>query len=115
MAKGRLGLGLGALVIAFSIGATAPASAEFFGCNDKPSKVVYSYAGKPRGTVARTSYASARHTHELSAQSSRPRITVHPRTTSPGPNAKRHCRSWLAKEYRVSGTVIVPRMQCWWQ
>jgi hypothetical protein len=40
---------------------------------------------------------------------------VHPRTRFPGPNAKRYCRSWLAKEYRVSGTVIVPRMQCWWQ
>jgi hypothetical protein len=45
----------------------------------------------------------------------RPRITIHPRTSHPGPNAKRYCRSWLAKEYRVSGPVIVPRMQCWWQ
>ncbi len=43
------------------------------------------------------------------------RIIVHPRLSYPGPNAKRYCRSWLAKEYRVSGTVIVPRMQCWWQ
>jgi hypothetical protein len=40
---------------------------------------------------------------------------VHPRLSYPGPNAKRYCRSWLAKEYRVSGTVIVPRMQCWWR
>lgn len=45
----------------------------------------------------------------------RAQIIVHPRTRFPGPNAKRYCRSWLAKEYRVSGTVIVPRMQCWWQ
>jgi hypothetical protein len=45
----------------------------------------------------------------------RPRIVIHPRTSQPGPNAKRYCRSWLAKEYRVSGPVIVPRMQCWWQ
>ncbi len=44
-----------------------------------------------------------------------PRIVIHPRTSHPGPNAKRYCRSWLAKEYRVSGPVIVPRMQCWWQ
>jgi hypothetical protein len=44
-----------------------------------------------------------------------PRITIYPRTMHPGPNAKRYCRSWLAKEYRVSGPVIVPRMQCWWQ
>jgi hypothetical protein len=33
----------------------------------------------------------------------------------PGPNAVRQCSSWLAQEYRPSGTVIVPRMRCWWQ
>jgi hypothetical protein len=33
----------------------------------------------------------------------------------PGPNAVRLCRSWLAPEYRASGTVIVPHMRCWWQ
>lgn len=55
-------------------------------------------------------------TVELSAQTTRrPRITIYPRRTSPGPNAKRYCRSWLVKEYRVSGTVIVPRTRCWWQ
>jgi hypothetical protein len=51
---------------------------------------------------------------ELAAQS-RPRITVHPRRVHPGPNARRYCRSWLAKEYRVSGPVVVPRMRCWWE
>jgi hypothetical protein len=49
---------------------------------------------------------------DLSAQS-RPRVTIYPRHLSP--NAKRQCRAWLAKEYRVSGTVIVPRQQCWWE
>ncbi len=53
-------------------------------------------------------------THELAGQS-RPRITIHPRRIRPGPNAKRYCRSWLAKEYRVSGPVIVPQMHCWWE
>ena len=42
-------------------------------------------------------------------------ITVHPRGGQLSPNAKRYCRSWLEQEYRVSGPVIVPRMQCWWQ
>jgi hypothetical protein len=51
---------------------------------------------------------------ELSAQS-RPRVTIYPRHRRLGPNAKRHCRFWLAQEYRVSGTVIVPRQYCWWQ
>jgi hypothetical protein len=55
-------------------------------------------------------------TDELVAQSTqRPQITVRPRRRHPGPNAKRYCRAWLAQEYRVSGSVIVPRMQCWWQ
>lgn len=44
----------------------------------------------------------------------RPHITIHPRRPL-GPNAKRHCRAWLAQEYRVSGPVIVPRQQCWWE
>jgi hypothetical protein len=51
---------------------------------------------------------------EYAAQS-RPRIVVHPRHHYPGPNAKRHCVSWLAKEYRPSGTVITPQMRCWWR
>jgi hypothetical protein len=47
----------------------------------------------------------------------RTRIVIHPRTYSRElpPTAKRYCNSWLEKEYRVSGPVIVPRMQCWWQ
>ena len=54
------------------------------------------------------------YTQELAAQA-RPRITIHPRQMRPGPNAKRQCQSWLAREYRVSGPVIVPQMRCWWQ
>ncbi|HZP76905.1 MAG TPA: hypothetical protein VFB45_12240 [Pseudolabrys sp.] len=41
------------------------------------------------------------------------RIYVYPRR-EPGPNSKRICQSWLAREYRVSGPVIVPQMRCWW-
>ena len=33
----------------------------------------------------------------------------------PGPRHVRECTSWLATENRLSGTVIVPRMRCWWQ
>ena len=46
----------------------------------------------------------------------RPRITVHPRSSGQlPPTAKRYCHAQLVKEYRVSGPVIVPHMQCWWQ
>ena len=47
------------------------------------------------------------------AQSSRPRIIIHPRRL--GPNAKRYCRTRLVQEFRVSGTVIVPHTTCWWR
>jgi hypothetical protein len=32
----------------------------------------------------------------------------------PGPYAVRQCVSRLVQEHRPSGTVIVPRMRCWW-
>lgn len=32
----------------------------------------------------------------------------------PGPRAKRDCRVRYVQEFRASGTVIVPRMNCWW-
>jgi hypothetical protein len=75
-----------ALIVAISAATWAPASAE----------------------VRAGSYS-----YEFAAQS-RPRITIHPRRVHPGPNARRQCRSWLVKEYRVSGPVIVPQMRCWW-
>jgi hypothetical protein len=33
---------------------------------------------------------------------------------APGPGFVRECNAELVPEYRPSGTVIVPRMQCWW-
>jgi len=62
------------------------------------------------------------------ARRPRPRITVRPRPAPsatgiypsplpyayPGPNAVRECDSKLVEEHRPSGTVIVPRMWCWW-
>ena len=35
-------------------------------------------------------------------------------TEYPGPNAKRQCVDGYVTEHRPSGTVIVPRMRCWW-
>lgn len=46
---------------------------------------------------------------------SRTTIVVTPRRRQLSPDAKRHCEAWLEQEYRVSGTVIVPRQRCWWQ
>jgi lipoprotein-anchoring transpeptidase ErfK/SrfK len=33
----------------------------------------------------------------------------------PGPNAVRECNATYVQEYRPSGTVIVPRMHCFWR
>jgi hypothetical protein len=44
------------------------------------------------------------------------RIRVNPLVQSyPGPNSVRQCVSWIEPEYRPGGTVIVPRMHCWWE
>ena len=39
---------------------------------------------------------------------------VYPRY-NPGPNAVRACSAHLVQEFRPSGTVIVPRMNCFWR
>ena len=33
----------------------------------------------------------------------------------PGPNAVRECNATYVQEFRPSGTVIVPRMNCFWR
>jgi hypothetical protein len=102
------GFGLLALIVALNAGVMAPAAAEFFGCDDQ-------HPARSASSTRAPSFArSSTFTHELAAQS-RPRITIYPRQSYPGRNAKRQCRSWLVKEYRVSGPVIVPRQQCWWE
>jgi len=58
----------------------------------------------------------ARGSQEFAAQGARrPHIVIRPRRLEPGPNSRRYCRFWLAQQYRISGPVIVPRQQCWWQ
>jgi hypothetical protein len=34
---------------------------------------------------------------------------------APGPGYVRQCSARLVQEFRPSGTVIVPRMSCWWE
>jgi hypothetical protein len=114
--------GLTAIIVAATLGTAAPASAEFFGCDDQhhAARTVSFHSASTHSASSSSTHRAqsyihrVRYTHEFAAQS-RPRITVRPRRTTPGPNAKRYCRSWLAKEYRVSGPVIVPQMQCWWR
>jgi hypothetical protein len=39
---------------------------------------------------------------------------VYPRY-NPGPNAVRDCTATYVREFRPSGTVITPRMNCYWR
>jgi hypothetical protein len=96
-----------ALVALLGVVFATPAAAEFFGCNDKKTSV--------RMLPSASHFASAGTTREFAAQSSRPRVTIHPRKTQLGRNSVRQCRAQLVKEHRASGTVIVPRTQCWWE
>jgi hypothetical protein len=43
-----------------------------------------------------------------------PAPEVYPRYY-PGPNAVRECNATYVQEHRPSGTVIVPRMSCYWR
>jgi len=81
----------------------------------------------PKGI--RTAQASPPAVTELSAQRRirRPstRLRVYPRYELepdgvypryyPGRNAVRDCSATYVQEYRPSGTVIVPRMSCYWR
>jgi hypothetical protein len=62
---------------------------------------------------------------DVSSQNRRPRARVriyrnddergvYP-SYNPGPNAVRECTANLVQEFRPSGIVIVPRMNCFWR
>jgi hypothetical protein len=95
-----INLAIAGALLALTIGPATPASTTAIGCHDKQSS---------QGS------ASLCGTSELAAQSKRPRITIYRRSVYPRPNAVRQCYSWLQREYRVSGPVIVPQMRCWWE
>ena len=74
----------------------------------------------------RTAQASQPMATEVSAQRRRPlrRLPIYPRYEwepdvypryYPGRNAVRECTATYVQEYRPSGTVIVPHMNCYWR
>jgi len=76
--------------------------------------------------ASQQSAAASALTQAAAARRAPPRVTVTPRQPAaslyplpyryayPGPGYARQCTSWLEPEARPSGTVIVPRMRCWW-
>ena len=75
----------------------------------------------------RTAQASQPGASEASAQRRRPtirRVPIYPRREwepdvypryYPGPNAVRECTATYVQEFRPSGPVITPRMNCYWR
>lgn len=104
----RMGSGfvVAALIGAAFAGFAAPAAAE--SCKDGTLTARHCGGGSSH-------YASARTTHEFAAQTTRPRVTIYPRRQQLTANSVRQCRAQMVKEYRPSGTVVVPRMHCWWE
>ncbi|HEU0083447.1 MAG TPA: hypothetical protein VFQ87_11310 [Bradyrhizobium sp.] len=84
-------------------------------------------AAQAQSARAATQLAKAQSATEFSAQRRRARrpsrILVTPRYHPddvypryyPGPNAVRECTAHLVQEFRPSGTVITPRMNCFWR
>ena len=77
-------------------------------------------------TTLRGAQVSSAGATDMSAQQRRRRLQrvpiyrqewvpdVYPRY-NPGPNAVRDCTAHYVQEYRPSGTVITPRMNCYWR
>ena len=66
-------------------------------------------AAQPGATqAARSSDVSTQSTYYRRA----PRVRVYRQL---GPNAVRVCNDYYVQEHRPSGTVIVPRMTCYWR
>lgn len=42
------------------------------------------------------------------------RVHIYGRSRGPGPNSVRICNAHYEQEFRPSGTVIVPKMHCYW-
>lgn len=76
-------------------------------------------------TAAPSASQIAQRSSDISSQNRRPRTRVriyrndddrgvYP-SYNPGPNAVRDCTATYVQEFRPSGTVIVPRMNCFWR
>jgi hypothetical protein len=81
-------------------------------------------AGSAQAQPAATRLAQAGPAYETPSRTyrQRPRVRVYREdergvypSYNPGPDAVRDCTAHYVQEYRPSGTVIVPRMDCFWR
>lgn len=84
-----------------------------------PGTLLFVYGAQAQ-TAARSADRAA--PSDLSAQTRRPRVRIYREddrgvypSYNPGPDAVRDCTAHYVQEFRPSGTVIVPRMTCYWR
>jgi hypothetical protein len=72
--------------------------------------------------VAPSAHRAAPSDISAQARKRRPRVRIYREdergvypSYNPGPNAVRECTAHYVQEFRPSGTVIVPRMNCYWR
>ncbi|HWW47415.1 MAG TPA: hypothetical protein VNZ94_06195 [Xanthobacteraceae bacterium] len=58
--------------------------------------------------------AQRRAATQAAAQPARPRVRIYGTNRPLSPNARRQCEAWYEQEFRPSGPVVVPRMNCFW-
>jgi hypothetical protein len=87
-----------------------------------PASGTRAQTAPPGIQLAQAAYPAA---GEPSVRRPRRRVPIYPRYQgepdgvypryNPGPNAVRDCTATYVEEHRPSGTVIVPRMHCYWR
>ena len=106
-------IGTAAILLFFAGGFLLPAAGAQ--AETAPSGIRTAQASQPMATEASAQRRIRRPLRRLPIY---PRYEwepdVYPRY-NPGPNAVRDCTATYVQEYRPSGTVIVPHMNCYWR
>jgi hypothetical protein len=74
----------------------------------RASEALFAKPGAP--VLAPTDVSSQARTRQRAPR----RVHIYGRSRGPGPNAVRICNAHYEQEFRPSGTVIVPKMHCYW-
>jgi hypothetical protein len=103
---------------------TAAILAAFVGTLSLPVGGAEAQTASGMRTAQRSQTAATEASAQRRVQRPPTRLRVYPRYEwepdvypryNPGPNAVRDCSATYVQEYRPSGTVIVPRISCYWR
>ncbi len=83
------------------------------GVSPAAAQSVPSILAAPAGNTGPTVQDVSAQSRRRAARRAPHRVRIY--TPQLGPNSVRVCDAFYEQEYRPSGTVIVPRMQCYWR